>query len=163
MGRRKKWSLAPLVCGAILAATTALAWAAPAAVTTSGNSYSAPVFNHEGGTVAVLSHTGGGPHNAVSAATGSGGQPMFSSGDPILFGTDPISGTQFVPAGDYLFYCTVHGSPTSGMRATLRVTGTPLPRPDSAYGGLSAQSKKKKCKKLRGKKRKRCLRKNRRR
>jgi plastocyanin len=37
-----------------------------------------------------------------------------------------VNGTQFLSAGSYAFFCSVHGSSMSG---TLNVTGTPLAKP----------------------------------
>ncbi len=116
--------------------------------------FGASSYDHTGGTVATLTWSGGsGPHSVISVAQSSPGHPLFSSAT-ISSGSTPVNGTQYLAAGDYAFYCGVHGV---SMSSTLHVTGTPLARPG---GGANPGGKKKKCKK--GKKRKhgKCFRKH---
>lgn len=72
----------------------------------------------------------GGSHNVTARQTGPDGKALFRS-PTISGGTASVDGTQFLAAGDYPFFCTVH--PTT-MNGTLRVTGagTPQARPSAA-------------------------------
>lgn len=122
-GRRAK--LIALASCAVVAATAAVAWAAPATITGTGlNTFDATSYNHDAGTVATLNVTGSN-HNVTANATGPDGKALFRSAT-ITPGSTPVNGTQFVGPGTYGFICSVH--PTT-MQANLVVSGTPLPRP----------------------------------
>jgi plastocyanin len=138
----RRAGLAVLGSCAILAVTAATASAAPANIIagtpppTVMNVYNPTTYSHDGGTVATMTWAGGtGPHDVVASQNGSDGQPLFKS-IQIGAGSTPVNGTQFLPAGGYPFFCSVHGASMSG---TLNVTGTPLARP---MAGIKILSKK---------------------
>ena len=79
----------------------------------------------------------GDSHNVTAHQNGPDGAALFRT-PTISSGTTGVQGTQYLSAGTYTFFCTVH--PTT-MQATLIVTGngTPQARPS---GSLSVRSKK---------------------
>jgi len=68
------------------------------------------------------------PHDATSTQEGPDGKPLFYS--PMVNGGQgaPIAGTQYLEAGTYPFYCTLHGPGMSG-ELVVEPTGAALPRP----------------------------------
>lgn len=92
-----------------------------------GGTGSGGAFLLDGGARATLSNTGINRHNAISNANGPDGGKLFSS--PTLNGgsSGKLEGTQYLAAGEYPFFCSIH---PSEMTATLKVEGgSPLPRP----------------------------------
>jgi plastocyanin len=133
-GRRLGLAMALVAFGAMAYAGFALA-AAPI-VGQGDDTYSAPTYTADQGEVVPLQVTGD-THNATARQNGPDGQALFRS-PTISGGTTGVQGTQYLSAGDYTFFCTVH--PTT-MQATLHVTsnGTPQARPSAQ---LSVRSKK---------------------
>ena len=68
------------------------------------------------------------PHDIQATATGPDGNPLFRSEVDVGGGTEPVDGTQYLAAGTYPFFCTIHGP---SMKGDLTVTsnGTPARRP----------------------------------
>lgn len=67
-------------------------------------------------------------HDTVSTQTGPDGKPLFYT-EPIAGGgSAPLAGTQYLTAGTYPFYCTLHGSAMSG-NLVVDGSGTAVPRP----------------------------------
>jgi plastocyanin len=100
------------------------------------DTYSAASYATDQGEVAQLNVTGS-SHNVTAHQSGPDGQALFSS-PTISGGTAGVQGTQYLSAGTYTFFCTVH--PTT-MQATLVVTGngTPQARPSAS---LTVRSRK---------------------
>lgn len=100
------------------------------------DTFSSPTYTADQGEVAQLQVTGS-THNATARQNGPDGQALFRS-PSISGGTTGVQGTQYLSAGDYTFYCTIH--PTT-MQATLHVTsnGAPQARPAAQ---VSIRSKK---------------------
>jgi plastocyanin len=123
--RRRRGAVAGAAGAAVLLGLwAAVAWAAPATIVGDGNnSFNAPSYAHDGGTVAQLTVTGSN-HNVTANANGPDGKALFRS-NTITGGSTPVNGTQYVSAGSYPFICTIHPN----MQATLNVTGSGLPRP----------------------------------
>jgi plastocyanin len=92
------------------------------------DTYSQPAYNTDQGAV-VQFQDNGGSHNVTARQAGPDGKALFRS-PTITGGTAPVDGTQYLQAGDYAFFCTVH--PTT-MNGTLHVTGVgaPLARPSA--------------------------------
>jgi plastocyanin len=90
--------------------------------------YSQPSYNADQGAVVQFQDLGG-SHNVTARENGPDGKALFSS-PTISGGTAAVDGTQYLSAGDYAFFCTVH--PTT-MQGTLHVTsaGTALARPSA--------------------------------
>ena len=108
---------------------TGLAFAASATVVgQADNTYSAGLYSTDQGELSSLQVTGS-SHNVTARQTGPDGKPLFRS-PTISGGTTAIQGTQFLSAGSYQFFCTVHPTTMSG---TLNVSsnGTPQARPSA--------------------------------
>jgi plastocyanin len=114
-GLRRKVIALPLAV-ASLALLPAGASAVAEVITNSGNQFTQATYNSQVGDLVQFQHSAGGaPHNVTST------QGLFSSAT-ISTGTTPVNGTQFLPAGTYPFYCTVH---PDTMRASLIVSASP--------------------------------------
>lgn len=87
-------------------------------VSTTAVSVADDVFNPqntqvEGGATITWTWSGQNPHDVTWAEGGLDNSSTKSSGTHDV--TMPST------AGDYVYYCTVHGSPSSGMRGVVRV------------------------------------------
>jgi plastocyanin len=60
------------------------------------------------------------PHNVTATKKGPDGGPLFRSASIAAGSTVPVKGTEYLSAGTYGFYCTIHGPSMSG---TLTVEG----------------------------------------
>jgi plastocyanin len=132
---RRLWFAAGLA-GALALFVAGLAFAAAPIVGQADNTFSAPVYTIDQGEVGQL-QVNGSTHNVTARQTGPDEQALFRS-PTISVGTTGVQGTQYLSAGDYSFFCTVH---PATMQATLHVTGngTPQARPSAA---LSVRSRK---------------------
>jgi plastocyanin len=112
------------------------AWAASQTIVAqSDDTFSAQTYTADQGEIVQLQITGD-THNATAHQTGPDGQALFRS-PTISSGSAGVQGTQYLSAGDYTFFCTVH----LNMQATLHVTssGAPQARPSAQ---LTVRSKK---------------------
>ena len=133
---RRIWLIGGLTVAALLF-VGGIAFAASQTIVGQGdNTYSAATYTAGQGEVVPFQVTGG-SHNVTARQTGPDGKALFRSAT-ISGGTIPVDGTQYLAAGDYQFFCTIH--PTT-MNATLHVTasGTPQARP-SAWLKLKTKS-----------------------
>jgi plastocyanin len=130
---KRRWLVAGLTAVAVLL-VAGYAFAADTIVGQADNTYSAPTYTINQGDVAAFQATG--DHNVTARSNGPDGMALFRS-PTITAGSTQVNGTQYLSAGDYTFFCTVH--PTT-MQATLHVTGagTPVTRPSAT---LSLQTK----------------------
>src|SRR5262245_3233461 len=126
-GRRVWVAIAIAALGAMAYAGIALA-AGSTIVGGSTNTFDATTYTIDQGQVAQLQVTGS-SHNATARQDGPDGKALFRS-PTISSGATGVTGTQYLSAGDYTFFCTIH--PTT-MQATLHVTGngTPQARPSA--------------------------------
>jgi plastocyanin len=123
------------IAGVLFAGGLALA-ASETIVAGPTEAYSQAAYATDQGEV-VQFRDDGGSHTVTARQTGPDGQALFRT--PTLSGgTAGVGGTQFLSAGDYAFFCTVHPTTMSG---TLHVTGngTPQARPSAS---VSVRSKK---------------------
>lgn len=106
-----------------------LAFASAPIIGQADNHYSAPSYTIDQGEVAQLQVTGS-SHNVTAHQSGPDGKALFRA-PTISGGATGVAGTQYLSAGDYTFFCSIH---PSTMQATLHVStnGTPLARPQVA-------------------------------
>jgi plastocyanin len=131
---KRLWIVGGLVTAGVLLAAGFAFGAAPI-VGQGDNTFNAPTYTIDQGEVAQLQVTGS-SHNATARSNGPDGKALFRSAT-ISGGMTPVDGTQYLSAGDYQFFCTIH--PTT-MQATLHVSGAgaPAARPQV---GLTLQTK----------------------
>jgi plastocyanin len=124
-----------IVAGVLFAGGIALA-ASQTIVGQIDDTFNAPTYTTDQGEVVPFQVTGN-THNVTAHQKGPDGGALFRT-PTIPGGTTGVQGTQYLSAGNYTFFCTVH--PTT-MEATLVVTGTGTPQPRPS-GTLSVRSKK---------------------
>jgi plastocyanin len=124
-----------VIAGVLFAGGLALA-ASQTIVGQTDNTFDHPTYTTDQGEVVPFQVTGS-SHNVTAHQNGPDGAALFRT-PTISGGTTGVQGTQYLSAGDYTFFCSVH---PSTMQATLHVTGngTPLARPSAS---LSVRSKK---------------------
>jgi plastocyanin len=126
-GKRLWWAVA-IAALAVMAYTGFALAASPPIIGQVDDTYSAATYTIDQGEVAQLQVTGS-DHNVTAHMNGPDNRALFRS-PTISSGATGVDGTQFLAAGDYTFFCTIH--PTT-MQATLHVSGngTPLARPSA--------------------------------
>ncbi len=77
------------------------------------NSFSPPAILVSTGATVTWSWSGSEPHNVTWSSAGLPNSPTQSSGN--------FQATMPSTTGELVYYCTLHGTPTSGMRGTIRV------------------------------------------
>lgn len=126
--RRRIWLIAGLAVAALLF-VTGMAFASSATIVATGGDVFTPTdYTADQGAGSSLQVTGG-SHNVTARQDGPDGEALFRT-PTITGGTIAVSGTQFLTAGDYQFFCTIHPSTMNGV---LHVTanGTPQARPQA--------------------------------
>jgi hypothetical protein len=133
---RNRLALAGGLVVAIGLLVAGIAFGAAPIIGQGDDTYSLGPFTIDQGEVAQFQVTGS-THNVTANQKGPDDQALFRT-PTISGGSTGVQGTQFLTAGDYTFFCTVH--PTT-MQATLHVTsnGAPQARPAAQ---LSVRSKK---------------------
>jgi plastocyanin len=138
-GRRLGLAIALVALGAMVYVGIALA-ASDTIVAGPSEAYdhqpgNAPYNTDQG--VVVQFQDSGDSHNVTARQAGPDGKALFRT-PTISGGTAGVDGTQYLSAGDYAFFCTVHPTTMSG---TLHVTGigTAQTRPSAQ---VSVRSKK---------------------
>jgi plastocyanin len=125
-GKGKRiWVVAGLIAAAGMLAAGYAFGAAPI-VGQGDNTFNATTYTIDQGEVATLQVTGS-SHNATAHSNGPDGRTLFRS-PTISGGLAQVDGTQYLGAGDYTFFCSIH---PSTMQATLHVSGAgaPVARP----------------------------------
>jgi plastocyanin len=125
---RRLWLIVALAAAALMLAS-GLAFAASATIVgQADNTYAPGPYAADQGEVSQLQTTGY-LHNVTARQAGPDGKALFRSAT-ISGGSTSVGGTQYLPAGDYQFFCTVH--PTT-MTGVLHVSsnGTPQARPQA--------------------------------
>jgi len=125
---RRVWLAVAITALAVMAYTGFALAASLPIVGQIDDTYTAATYSIDQGEVAQL-QVSGSDHNATAHQNGPDGRALFRS-PTISGGAAPVDGTQYLAAGDYTFFCTIH--PTT-MQATLHVTanGTPQARPSA--------------------------------
>ncbi|HSD24295.1 MAG TPA: hypothetical protein VLB79_08225 [Solirubrobacterales bacterium] len=132
-----------LLAMGVIAAT---AWAVFQPIGSTDNSYTGgsgdplnPTFTMDQGDRPTFSDGGANQHNVTARQNGPDKKALFST--PTLNGGQQttLDGTQYLTAGTYAFFCTIH--PTE-MQATLVVTGNGAPqaRPSAAVMKLKTKT-----------------------
>lgn len=68
-------------------------------------------------------------HNVTANDTGPDGGPLFRSDSIVAGSTVPVAGSQYLNAGTYGFYCTIHGPSMSGTLTVEAGKGAVVARP----------------------------------
>jgi len=111
-----------VIAGVLFAGGLALA-ASQTIVGQIDDTYTAPTYTTDQGEVVQFRVTGD-THNVTAHQNGPDGAALFRT-PTISGGTTGVQGTQYLSAGTYTFFCSVH--PTT-MQATLVVTGNGAPQ-----------------------------------
>jgi plastocyanin len=82
-------------------------------VNVTDNAFQPAAIAVQGGATVTWTWTGNEPHNVTWAAGGLTGSPTQSGGN--------FQATMPQQTGQLVYYCTLHGTPTSGMRGTVLV------------------------------------------
>jgi hypothetical protein len=120
------------------------AWAVLQPIGATDNAYTGgsggltPVYTMDQGDRPTLTNGGASAHNVTARQNGPDGHFLFSTPDVDGGQQATVNGTQYLSAGTYQFFCSLH--PTE-MQASLVVgsNGTPQARPSAT---LSVRSKK---------------------
>ena len=125
--RRLGFFLGLMVAGVLFAGGLAFA-ASQTIVGQADDTFNAGTYTTDQGEVVQFNVTGD-SHNVTAHANGPDGKALFRT-PTITGGTTGVQGTQFLSAGTYTFFCSVH--PTT-MQATLVVSsnGSPQARPSA--------------------------------
>src|SRR3954471_4485508 len=127
-GRRFWLAIAVAALGGMAYAALALA-ADP--INATDNAYNAATYTMNQGERPSFTDGGANQHNVTARTNGPDKRALFST--PTINGGQQaaVDGTQYLTAGTYTFFCTIH--PTE-MQATLVVTsnGTPQARPTAS-------------------------------
>jgi plastocyanin len=117
-GRRVLTVAILAIAGVFLA--TGISLAVNDQITAVDNSFTGSPYSTDQGLTVPFKNNGLSSHNVTATAAGPDGKPLFRSATISGGGAGTVDGTQYLPTGDYAFFCTIHGSIMSG---TLHVTG----------------------------------------
>ncbi len=90
---------------------------------------SGPFFQDLGEIPLFVNPVDANPHNVTSTSTGPDGGALFRSQTVGADSTTPVAGAQYLKAGTYPFFCTLHGSGMSGELVVDGDKGTVVARP----------------------------------
>ena len=117
--------------GAMLAALlgAASAWADETITARPVNAFASPVTTIDQGEKVTLQNLDLAGHDVTSHQTGDDGKALFGSALVSPASSGAVAGTEYLTAGNYAFFCSVH----PGMEAVLEVTsaGQPVARPET--------------------------------
>lgn len=88
-----------------------------------------PYFQDLGEIPILENPPGADPHNVTSTATGPDGGALFRSETIGAASTTPVDGTQYLGAGTYPFFCTLHGPSMNGELIVEGGKGSVVARP----------------------------------
>ena len=117
-----------IVAGLLFAGGIALA-ASQTIIGQVDDTFNAATYTTDQGEVVPFQVTGS-SHNVTAHQNGPDGAALFRT-PTISSGSTGVQGTQYLSAGNYTFFCTIH---PATMQATLHVTsnGAPQARPSSS-------------------------------
>src|SRR5689334_25192637 len=102
---RRLWLVAAVAAFAAMAYAAAALAASDTIVGGPAESYDKATYNTDQGAVVQFQDLGG-SHNVTARQNGPDGRTLFRT-PTITSGTAGVDGTQYLPAGDYAFFCTV--------------------------------------------------------
>src|SRR6476660_9746402 len=105
---RRLWLIIGLV-GALAVFGAGIALAATQTIVAQDDTFPASPFNTDQGAVVPFQNSGFQQHNVTADAIGPDGKPLFRSPTTNGGASSSVGGTQYLPAGDYTFFCTIHG------------------------------------------------------
>ncbi|MGZ4675256.1 MAG: cupredoxin domain-containing protein [Acidimicrobiia bacterium] len=79
------------------------------------NNFEPPFVTVSVGTTVTFDNTGHNRHNVISVGKGFRSSGLLDAGDTWK--------VTFDRAGDFRYYCSLHGTPTGGMHGGIRVVG----------------------------------------
>lgn len=133
MGKRSRGILLALLVGAITLVSGVTTASAAETITAdlSCCTFPAGPYEQDLGEIPTFENPVGAdaPHNVTSTAKGPDGGPLFRSQTIAAGSSSPVEGTQYLGAGTYPFYCTLHGFSMSGDILVTGDKGTVAPRP----------------------------------
>jgi len=88
-----------------------------------------PYFQDLGEIPTFENPPGANPHNVTSTDTGPDGGALFRSQTIGAADSTPVEGAQYLDAGTYPFFCTLHGASMSGELVVEDGKGAVVPRP----------------------------------
>ena len=123
-----------LAVAALAAAPAAAALAADGGqvVAGPGNSFVASSVEVDQGGHVTFANRDVTSHDVTSRDLGPDGAPLFRSPLVAAGGEAAVAGVEYLAAGSYAFYCSVHPQMTGTMRVTT--AGVPEPRPGAGGG-----------------------------
>jgi plastocyanin len=127
---KRRWLIFGLVA-AMSMFGAGIALAATETITAHDNTFApGSPYSTDQGAVVPFQNSGFSQHNVTATATGPDGKPLFRSPTTNGGASSSVGGTQYLSAGDYPFFCTIHGPSMSGV---LHVTsaGTAQARPNA--------------------------------
>jgi plastocyanin len=127
-GSRFALACAVTALGAFAAAGNA--WAVAQTIVAADDFYTAANYTMDQGDKAPFQNAGIGSHDVTSRSDGPDAQPLFFT-PSMGTGTATVAGTQYLTAGSYPFFCSVHPLTMSGS-LVVSGNGAPVARPKIA-------------------------------
>jgi plastocyanin len=125
-----------LVVVGLLACTPAAAWAEETIYAGPPNQYFTGEVSPDQGEPVKFTNLDLVDHDVVADAKGPDGNPLFRSEIIGRGASAPVVGTEFLPTGEYGYFCSIHPN----MKGSINVTGAGAPKPRPGSGGSGGGS-----------------------